>query len=77
MSTVGDQLQTIRTNLLSAIVDATTNPKPNYKIDGQEVAHGDYLKTLLDSLSQIEAKIRQFGDGDGQTFEYQTILEPC
>ncbi|MBS0187293.1 MAG: hypothetical protein JSS51_04445 [Planctomycetes bacterium] len=76
MSEVGDSLQRSRANLLAAIEDVTANPKPNYKIDGQEVSHSDHLRNLLDSLEQINRQIRENGDGDGQAFEFITEIVP-
>lgn len=39
-------IKTIKTQTLSLIADVTANPKPNYNIDGQNVAWGDYLEQL-------------------------------
>jgi len=76
MSAASEALATIEANLLAAIADVTANPKPNYSIDGQQVSHSDHLKALIDSLNQIQKKIREDGDGSGQVFEYQTEIFP-
>lgn len=76
MSEVSESLATIRTNLLTAISDVTANPKPSYDIDGQSVSHSEHLKTLLDSLAQINKQIREDGDGDGVAFEFTSEIVP-
>jgi hypothetical protein len=50
MPTDAQNMATAISNLTAAIVTATSNPKPNYTIDGQTVSHSDYLKGLFDSL---------------------------
>ena len=78
MSDEAISLATIKANLIAKIADLTENPKPNYSIDGQQVSHSDHLRTLLDSLKEINAMIRETGeDGEGAVFEFQTEIKPC
>lgn len=51
------QLNSELTALNAAILNAKTNPKPNYSINGQSISWGEFLKQLEDSrmatLNQI------------------------
>ncbi len=40
-------------NISSAIKEITASPKPNYTVDGQIVAWGDYLDTLTTKLASL------------------------
>ena len=40
-------------NLTAVIKDITTNPKPNYSINGQSVSWADYLATVTDQLNKM------------------------
>lgn len=52
-----EQKYLIRDNYLSMIKLITSEPKPNYDIDGQKVMWADYLKLLQSGLAAIEAQI--------------------
>lgn len=41
------------TQLTSVIKDITSNPKPNYSINGQSVSWADYLTTVTTQLNQM------------------------
>jgi hypothetical protein len=56
-----ETLTTIRSNLLTAIADATANPKPNYNINGQQVNHADYLRDLLARVNDVNNLISTIG----------------
>lgn len=48
------------TQLTAIIKDITTNPKPNYSINGQSVSWADYLATVtsqLDKMLELQQKI--------------------
>ena len=51
------QIETIKSQTLGLIEDITTNPKPEYAIDGQRVRWGDYLKTLQATVDWCDAKL--------------------
>lgn len=51
-----------RDNIITRIVEVTSNPKPNYEIDGQKVKWADYLKTLQESLKKQNELIQQMDD---------------
>jgi hypothetical protein len=52
-------LQTARDNIIVLIGSVTSQPKPNYDIDGQKIAWADYLKSLRDALKDLENMITQ------------------
>ena len=67
-----DLLNTAKSQLLAAIVDATLNPKPTYSKGNQSVSWSEYLKGLNDQLGAInhlivveggpfEVEVRNFG----------------
>lgn len=56
-----DTLTTIRANLLTAIADASANPKPNYSINGQQVSHADYLRDLFARVNDVNNLISTIG----------------
>jgi hypothetical protein len=56
-----ETLTTIRSNLLTAISEATANPKPNYNINGQQVNHADYLRDLLARVNDVNNLISTIG----------------
>jgi len=62
-----DDLITTRDNIASLMASITANPKPNYSIDGQTVAWGDYLEMLREQLKGLNEAIAA-----GEPFEYQT-----
>ena len=63
------KLQEARDNILSLIVSITTNPKPTYNIDGQEVKWAEYLDMLRKNLAAIEDMIN---DKEGP-YELETV----
>lgn len=52
-----DDLKTARESIVTKIKEISANPKPNYSIDGQSVQHGDFLRTLMESLTQLNEQI--------------------
>lgn len=57
MATDLQNLQASRSNLITALVAATADPKPNYSINGQSVSWADYLKMLRSEISAMEQLI--------------------
>lgn len=57
MPTDDENLTTARSNLTAALAEITANPKPNYNIDGQMIAWGDYLKQLMDGIKAIDEQL--------------------
>lgn len=74
MSATTTSLKTSRDNLLAKIETLTANPKPSYKIDGQEVDHAGYLQSLLDALSKIEAQLTALGEGSATSWELESDI---
>ncbi len=54
------QLKEIHGNLITLIGMVTTNPKPNYDIDGQKVDWGDYLEILYKAKAKALQDIIDF-----------------
>lgn len=50
-------LTKIRANLLARIDEITSQPKPNYSIDGQSVSWQSYLDSLFAKLKAIDDQI--------------------
>lgn len=57
MATPAENLQTAYENICKIIADITASPKPNYNIDGQQIAWGDYLKMLLEQQKNLLAAL--------------------
>ncbi len=67
MPTDAEQLQRIRSQTLARMAELTADPKPSYRIDGQEVLWGDYLSRLQATVDWCERKLA----GEGP-FEVRT-----
>lgn len=52
-----ESLQKIKENLLARIEEVTSQPKPNYNIDGQSVSWQGYLDSLFAKLEKIDQQI--------------------
>lgn len=50
-------LEAIRSNILARIEEVTTQPKPNYSIDGQQVSWQSYMDSLWTGLHQVNAQL--------------------
>lgn len=64
-------LQTARSNLISALATATASPKPNYSINGQSVSWADYLRMLREEIAAIDALIAE------EEGPYEVTTEVC
>ena len=51
------QLAAIRSQTLARLAEITAEPKPSYRVDGQEVAWGDYLAQLQCTIDWCDAKL--------------------
>ncbi len=51
------QIELIRSQTLSQLVDLRANPKPTYSIDGQTVSWTDYVRSLEASIDWCDAKL--------------------
>jgi len=49
MPTDRQQLERIKAQTLALINDLTAEPKPSYRLDGQEVAWSEYLRQLRET----------------------------
>lgn len=50
-------LQQIKSNLITRIKEVTSEKKPSYDIEGQQVSWNEYLDTLMKQLGKINALI--------------------
>lgn len=57
MATALENLQTIRTNLIAALLTESASPKPNYSIDGQSMSWNDYRISLLSQIRTLDELI--------------------
>ncbi len=51
------QLLTIKSQTLARVAEITAAPKPSYRIDGQQVAWGDYLAQLRATVAWCDEKL--------------------
>lgn len=58
-------LQTALQNIDTAIVNLSTNPKPNYSINGQSIPWADYFK-MLTSQRQAISELLVIAEGPGE-----------
>jgi hypothetical protein len=56
---IAPDLASIRAGILVRIAELTSQPKPNYEIDGQKVSWQNYLDSLVQSLQAINALLLQ------------------
>jgi len=61
MATDNEQLITIRSLALARIAEITAAPKPNYTIDGQQVAWADYLRQLQATVDWCNGRLTDDG----------------
>lgn len=47
------QVTTAIENLLTSLVTATANPKPNYSVEGQSVSFGEFIRMHVDALKTL------------------------
>jgi len=52
-----DQLRRIREQTLARIAEITAQPKPSYRIEGQQVEWADYLRRLQQTVDWCDAKL--------------------
>ena len=57
MPSDAEQIATIKTQTLARIAEITAQPKPNYDVDGQQIAWGDYLKQLQTTVDWCNQKL--------------------
>lgn len=57
MATVAERLETIRDNLLTAITEATANPKPSYSNGPRSVSWTEYMNGLMQQLQSVEERL--------------------
>ena len=46
-------IDTAITNLTAKLAELSADPKPSYKVDGQNFSHTEYFKMLTDSLESL------------------------
>jgi hypothetical protein len=59
MSADLEQIALIRSQTLALIAQITAAPKPSYNIDGQQVAWGDYLRQLQQTVDWCNRKLAE------------------
>jgi hypothetical protein len=52
-----DQLRTIRNNYLTALVNDSANPQPNYSFDGQTVDRDNWRAQMMARVKEINELI--------------------
>jgi len=57
MPSDSQQIATIKTQTLARIAEITAEPKPNYDLDGQRIAWGDYLARLRATVDWCNEKL--------------------
>ena len=65
-----EQIQTIKSQTLALLVDARTNPKPSYSIDGQSVRWDDYVAGLERTVDWCNRKLASEVPYEEQTQAY-------
>ena len=53
MANQADMIEVAMTNLAAKIAEISSNPKPNYEVDGQRVDHADYMLSLTRSMDEL------------------------
>ncbi|MEM8864178.1 MAG: hypothetical protein AAGF31_01375 [Planctomycetota bacterium] len=57
MSEDHSQIETIRSQTLNLIEQIRTNPKPTYRIDGQQVLWEEYVDSLQKTVDWCDRKL--------------------
>lgn len=71
MATVLENLNASKANLSAWLADITTNPKPNYSIDGKSVS----WQSLFDSImGKIEAVNKLIAVEEGPVFNLTQVI---
>lgn len=70
MATDLSRIQTIRTQTLTLLESLTTNPKPNYSVEGRSVSWGDYMKQLTDTIAWCDSQQSGYEIGELLTQGY-------
>lgn len=52
-----EQIETIRQQTLSQLIELRANPKPTYSIDGQTVSWTQYITSLQNTIDWCDAKL--------------------
>lgn len=55
---------------MNSILIATASPKPSYTIEGQTVSYGDFIKMLIDSLTQLTTLLLSY-----EPFELHSVID--
>jgi len=55
------QIATIKANTLQQIADLRANPKPSYRIDGQDVSWESYVTSLQATVDWCDQKLAAYG----------------
>lgn len=58
-----EQITAIRSQTLARLAELVAEPKPSYRIDGQEVAWAEYLDRLEQTVDWCDAKLAQLRPG--------------
>jgi len=64
MPTGLEQIATIKSQTLARIAEVTAEPKPSYRIDGQEVAWADYLARLQRTVAWCNRQLAAHAPGE-------------
>lgn len=55
-----EQVSTIKSSTLQQIADLRANPKPSYRIDGQEVSWESYVNSLERTVDWCDKKLASY-----------------
>lgn len=72
MATPLESLTTAKANVCGLLATITTDPKPNYSVDGQSVSWSEYFQMLTNQLEVLNRLIQV----EGGPFEQQTQALP-
>lgn len=67
MATDQEHLQSIKSLALAQLAELRVNPKPTYRLDGQEVAWTEYLASLERSVDWCDEKLAGY-----EPFEFES-----
>lgn len=74
MPTERELLAEIRSNVLARLNEMTQNPKPNYRVDGEQYAWGDLFEAYMKQMKEIDARLAAMDEQKqmDEPFEFHT-----
>lgn len=59
MATFAANLETARDNVAARLVEITSQPKPNYSVDGESYSWAEYFSVLSSQLKTLEEALQR------------------